>query len=208
MVHPHVDALFRPNLGNPHPFATHTPSPPDLLLSRPTTSLLCERDHAFPYSSSLYCLCDGDSDLSRLIFFAQPQARSSPSFPSPAPSLLLSATRLGMSGNALSLARAGRNPDGRTVTVDAHGILGPTWASLGYFSHGANSEVGLRAKATRHSIATTPKHPSSHALPLSPIVTYKVARRRKSFQFSLAVCLVTGSLDNSLAARRLWGKVS
>jgi hypothetical protein len=26
-----------------------------------------------------------------------------------------------------------------------------------------------------------------------PIVTYKVARRRKSFQFSLAVCLVTGS---------------
>lgn len=96
----------------------------------------------------------------------------------------------------------------RTVTVDAHGIWVPACASLAYFSHGANSEVGLRAKATRHSIATTSKYPSSHALPLFPmIVTYKVARRRKSFQFSLAVCLVTGSLNNNLWRRgAFWAK--
>ena len=108
-----------------------------------------------------------------------------------------------MSGNALALARAGRNPDGnRRCPWD----LGPACASLGYFSHDANSEVELRAKATRHSIATTPKHPSveSRFAPF-PIVTYKVARRRKSFQFSLAVCLVTGSLDNnSLSGGAAW----
>ena len=60
-----------------------------------------------------------------------------------------------MSGNALSLARAGRNPD--VVTV---------WSRVCCFP--GNSEVELHAKATRHSIATARKHPSSsHAVPLS-----------------------------------------
>jgi hypothetical protein len=102
-------------------------------------------------------LCDGDSDCIDVLRAATnaiiPVLPETYTFPS------VGRHPLGMSGNALSLARAGRNPDGnRRCPWD----LGPACASLGYFSHGANSEVEL---ATRHSIATTPKYPSSHACP-------------------------------------------
>jgi hypothetical protein len=167
MVHPHVDALLPPSqLGSPasvcHPFSL-SPShpPPDLpILSRPTTSLLYERVTRFSHNSSLYCCCCVMviAICSRLnIFFAQPQqARSSPSFRTPTytfPSV--GRHPLGMSGNALSLARAGRNPDGF-----AHGILVPhvcfpPWLLL-FLTMVLTPKASYAQKPlTGHSIATT-----------------------------------------------------
>jgi hypothetical protein len=118
------------------------------------------------------------------------------------PSVLLGATRWEWECPAM------RSPwrelgETRTVTVDALWDLAP---------HVLLFHMVLTPKSQKPLVTVSPPTNQTKAirrvtlLPLFPIGTYKVARRRKSFQFSLAVCLVTGTLNNKMAksAERFW----
>jgi hypothetical protein len=88
MVHPHADALFRPNLGISLP-------PGLLLLSHPTTSLCeCHTHHSIAVMINILRVA-----TSAII----------PVLPESYTFLPVRCHPLGMFGNALSLARAGRN---------------------------------------------------------------------------------------------------
>jgi hypothetical protein len=201
MVHPHVDV---PTWGNRIRSFCHTcsiPFPPDPLLpllSRPTTSLLVRASVTvqLPITHSIAC-CVMAIAIHRDQYSSRSHKRDHPR-PSGVLHLPFCSVRrhplgMGMSGNALSLARAGRNPDGyRRCPWD----LAP---------HVLPFHMVLTPKSQKPLVTTSPPTNPTKAIrrvtlvPLFPIVTYKVARRRKSFQFSLAVCLVTGTLSNKMA---------
>jgi hypothetical protein len=90
----------------------------------------------------------------------------------------------------------------RTVTVDAHGIWLRMCLPWLLFSHGAV----LTPKSQKPLVTVSPPaNQSIRRVTLLPL-SDKVARRRKSFQFSLAVCLVTGHSTTILWRwrRHLW----
>jgi hypothetical protein len=188
-------ARSHPNLGNPHPHMLHfiltLPFPRTLSSSSPVPP----RHHCASVTPVRACCVMAIAIYRDQCSFAQPQARSSPSFRSPTPSLLPFLGR-----HPLGICPVMRSPwrelgETRTVTVDAHGIwllrmcFRVPWLLFHMVltpkSQNASRLVSVSPPPSKNAFL------SSHACPI-PIVTYKVARRRKSFQFSLAVCLVTG----------------